>query len=335
LAGWLATILDDPLRAARRAVQAGEYRQARQALDAQPPGVRRSPEWLLLTAMARWRLGDFAASRSAALQGRDGYRAIGDVDGEMRAENVAAAGAFGLGDLSEAERGFNRALDLAYGLRDELMLARCANNLGNIAFYLGRHGVALSFYRLAGTRFQRVGFDYGIAETLINTGIVWRDLGRLEESRQAAEAALEMAERHDTWRLAAQAMAMRGEAIGLLGDLPLGMAQVTHALDLARAHEDREAEVESLRILSNLERRAGRLEAAETSGRAALDLAIRLGHPLSVAEAQRDLGELLLATGRTSEAQRYWQSAAENFRKLGAALRAEALEQRAESIQAS
>jgi tetratricopeptide (TPR) repeat protein len=324
----MTATLEDPLRSARRAVQAGQFREAWQSLEQQPATVRRSAEWQLLAAMARWRLGEFAASRSAALQARDAYRGIGDVDGEMRAENMVGAGAFALGELDEAQRGFARALELAERLSDELMLARTANNIGIIAYYLGRHSSALSYYRVAQSRFERTGFDYGVAETLINIGIVWRDLGNLHESQAAAERALEIAEQHG-WRLAAQALAMRGEALGLLGDIPLGRAQIDRALSFARLREDREAEIESLRILSNLERKAGRLTLAEDLGRKALDLALTLDSPMSIAEVQRDLAEVLIASGRKAEARRCWIAAADRYEKLGALSRAGVLREKA------
>jgi len=325
----MTAALEDPLRSARRAVHAGQFSEARRTLEQQPAAIRRTSEWQLLAAMARWRLGEFSSSRSAALQARDAYRSLGDVDGEMRAENMVGAGAFALGDLDEAQRGFSRAMELAERLNDELMLARCANNVGNIAYYLGRHSFALSYYRVAQSRFERVGFDYGVAETLINIGIVWRDLGNLQESQAAAERALEISERNGTWRLTAQALAMRGEALGLLGDLPMGRAQVERALALARIREDHEAEIESLRILSNLERQSGRLGVAEELGRMALAQALALDHPMSIAEVQRDLGEVLFASGRKSEAVRCWNAAAEGYTRLGAHSRAAQLSDRA------
>ncbi len=77
-----------------------------------------SPEWLLLMSMARWRLGDFAASYRLADYARVEYRSRGDTDGEMRAQNVAAAGAFARGRLREARAGFERAAYLARQLSD-------------------------------------------------------------------------------------------------------------------------------------------------------------------------------------------------------------------------
>jgi tetratricopeptide (TPR) repeat protein len=290
--------------------------------------VRHQPEWLLLAAMARWRLGEYPAARHAAVEAREQYRRAGDLDGEMRAENVAAAGAFALGELAEAERGFLRAEALAEGLGDELMRARCANNLGNVAYYRCEDLPALSFYRLAQTRFDRVGMHHGVAETLINIGIVWRDMDLLRESLESAERAFELASRIGSHRLAAQALAMRGEALALLGDAPLGRAQVRHALELARAQEDHVAEVDALRVLCHLEADADPV-LAERLGRDAVSLARSLGQPWATAEAERDLGLFYERAGRKQEAAARFEAAAKAFESLGAVTRARRMRQRA------
>jgi tetratricopeptide (TPR) repeat protein len=328
----MTTTLDDPLKTARRAVHAGQFRDAWDDLARQPDPVRRSPEWYLLAAMARWRLGEFGPSRTAGLQARDTYRSLGDVDGEMRAENIAAAGAFALGHLADAEAGFGRALELAERLSDELMVARCANNLGNVAFYLAADTAALGYYRLAGARFERVGHRHGLTETLINTGIVWRDLDRLADSQEAAERALEIAEVIGNRRLLAQALAMRGEALGLGGDVPLGRAQVERALGLAREQEDRLAEVEALRILCNLEREARNYPRAEGLAGEALAIASALAHPWTIATVEQDLGELLARVGRPTDAAEAFAAAAASYDAIGAATRADRVRARAVSL---
>jgi len=171
-----------------------------------------------------------------------------------------------------------------------------------------------------------------LAETLINTGLVWRDLDRLGESQEAAERALEVAEVLGNRRLLAQALAMRGEVLGLQGDLPLGRAQVKRALELAREQEDRLAEVEALRILGNLARQAGDYDRAVQWGREALALAQGLGHPWTIATVQRDLGGILAAMDRRAEALRAWSEAAERYAGLGATSRAERVRQLASRI---
>jgi len=132
--------------------------------------------------------------------------------------------------------------------------------------------------------------------------------------------------------LLAQALAMRGEALGLLGDLPLGRAQVERALDLARDQEDHLAEVEALRILANLESAALDFGAAERLAQEALAMATALAHPWATATVQRDLGELFARGGRGHEAVAAFTAAAEVYRRLGAVSRADRMHDRGIAI---
>jgi tetratricopeptide (TPR) repeat protein len=325
--------LTDPLREVRVAVREGRFREAASALGALPGLVREAPEWHLLSAMTAWRLGAYRDSRDAALEARARFRARGDADGEMRAENVAAAGAFGLGHLMAAEEEWSRARELARALRDDLMVARCSNNLGAISLYLARHDAAHGFYRLARAGFERLGFAHGVAETWINTAIAWRDLGRFEEAASAADQALGAAEHAASARLVAEALSNRGEAMAAMGDPALGRTQVERALALAREEGDRLAEPDILRILANIARAEGALADAVRIGRQALEAATALGHPWTIAEVQRDLGDALLAAGDRAAAVEAYEQAARAFDRLGSTPRAERMRQRAKASQ--
>lgn len=323
--------LHDPLRAAREAVRAGRFQDAAVTLAELPPEVRESAECYLLSAMVSWRLGDFSRSRREALVARDGYRARGDADGEMRATNVAAAGAFGLGALTEAEDGFHQAMRLARELGDPLMAARCSNNLGNVALYLAQHDVALSFYRIARAGFERLGFEYGVAETWINSAIAWRDLGRPRDALGAADRALDAAEQANAPRLVAEALANRGAALVGLGDLTLGQVLVDRALGLAREEGDRFAEADVLRLLGLIAQTRGDLDLARTRLREALAVADALGHPWTSAEIQRDLGRAYRALGRPADAAAAFTAAEAAFRALGSTPRADAMRREAQA----
>jgi tetratricopeptide (TPR) repeat protein len=326
--------LSDPLRTARMAVRSGRFRDAAAALAELPPEARAAPEWYLLSAMAAWRLGDFEFSRRLALEARAGFRTAGDADGEMRSENVAAAGAFGLGDLAAAEQGFSQAMELARQIGDDLMLARCSNNLGNISLYLARHDAAQAFYRFARAEFERLAFDHGIAETWINTAIAWRDLGQFGDAAAASDRALEAAERARSLRLVGEALSSRGEALAALGEVAVGRAQVERGLALARAEGDRLAEPDALRILANMARVEQRYAEAERLAREGLAAATQLGHPWTVAEIRRDLGELYVALGRREDAAECFRAAEAAFQQLGSMPRADAMRARADRTEA-
>jgi tetratricopeptide (TPR) repeat protein len=317
--------LTDPLRDARAAVRAGRFQDAAVTLAELPAEVREGAEWYLLSAMVSWRLGDFAASRREALEARTLYRARGDTDGEMRAVNVAAAGAFGLGTLSEAEEEFHSALQLARELHDDLMVARCSNNLGNVALYVAEHDAALGFYRIARAEFERLGFDHGVAETGVNAAITWRDLGRPREALRAADEALEHAERGRAPRLIGEALANRGAALAALGEGAVGRVLVERGLALVRAEQDRLAEPDVVRILGTLALAAGDREAALRLSREALALAEALRHPWTTAEVQRDLARTYRALSREPEAQAAFAAAAAAFLTLGSVRRAQAM----------
>jgi tetratricopeptide (TPR) repeat protein len=321
--------MHDPLRAARVAIRTGRFRDAAAALAELPSDTRQAPEWFLLSAMASWRLGDFPTSRQQALEARARFRAMGDADGEMRAVNVAAAGAFGLGTLSEAEDGFARALQLAKQQGDDLMVARCANNLGNIALYLGQHEAALGFYRRARTGFTQLGFEHGVAETWINTAITYRDRVRYEDALRAADRALDAAERSGSARLIAEAQANRGAAMAGLGDPELGRVHLERSLTIARSERDRLAEADVLRLLGTAALAVGARAEAVRRGEESVAVARETHHPWSIAESQRDLARTYRAVGRAADAASAFAVAEAAYRSLGATVRGDTVHQEA------
>ena len=150
-----------------------------------PPAA--DPGTVLRDATAAMRQGNLpgAAALAAAAEAR--FRARGDADGRMRAENLLGAVAFETGQVGEAERYFGAALELAHGLDDSLMTARASNNLASVAHLTGRPELALSLYRTALLSYQRLGDRRGMAETTHNLGIAFRQLQQWTEAERAAE----------------------------------------------------------------------------------------------------------------------------------------------------
>ncbi len=322
----------DPLRSARRAVHAGKFRQAWDELQ-RARSVQETAEWLLLAAMASWRLGEYERSRTAALQARDRYRTVGDLDGAMRAENVAAAGAFAMGELEDAARGFTRALTLADSRQDDFMAARCANNLGNVEYYQARYVSALGFYRLAIAAFEKVQAVGGLAEAWLNTAIVSREHGDLPASRGAADRATAYADRAGDARIFGQALAASAETAAVAGDIALARVQVKRALEIARTHDDVLAEADALRINALLCLWNAEHKRAEDLGNQALRTAERVKHPWAVAEVERALGEIYEASGKLPLAARAFDAAAAAYHRMGAPDRASLMSQRSQSLE--
>lgn len=322
----------DPLKRARRAVNTGRFRDALSQLAGLEQQFGSSAEWLLLVAMASWRLGDFSDSSAMAMRALAQYRARGDADGEMRAQNVAAAGAFATGRLNEARSGFERAQAIALQFRDRLMMARCANNLGNVAYYLGDHAEALRQYGHAASLFEQVGSISGMTEAWHNTGVLLREVGDLVGAREAADRALDCASKIADPRMLGWTLGGSGETYAMDGDLRLGRAMVKRALNFARDKEDRLTEVDCLRILAYIAGEQEQAEEAIGNARKAAKLANDLGNPWMIAKAQRQLAEALHVSGPSNEAAEALDAAAQAYDQMGAESRAAATRERLRAI---
>jgi tetratricopeptide (TPR) repeat protein len=312
----------DPLKRARRAVNGGRFRDASSQLAGLEQQFGSSAEWLLLVAMTSWRLGDFSQSHATALRALAEYRSRGDADGEMRAQNVAAAGEFAMGRLDEARSGFEHAQAIALQFRDKLMMARCANNLGNVAYYLGDHAEALRQYGRAASLFEQVGSISGMTEAWHNTAVMLRETGELAAAREAADRALDCASKIADPRMLGWTLGSSGETYALDGDLRLGRAMVQRALTLARDKEDRLTEVDCLRILAYVAGEEDQLAEAIDYARKAAKLANDLGNPWMIAKAQQQLANVVDATGSRTEAAEALDAAAQAFEAMGAKSRA-------------
>lgn len=152
------------------------------------------PGTVLRDATVAMRQGNLPGAAALAAAAAARFRERGDVDGRMRSENLLGAVAFETGQVGDAERCFGAALELAHTLDDSLMTARASNNLASVAHLTGRPELALSLYRTALLSYQRLGDRRGMAETLHNLGIAFRQLGQWTDAERAAEEAVRHAE---------------------------------------------------------------------------------------------------------------------------------------------
>jgi len=321
-------IIADRLRPIRTAIIAGRFAEVLDAIADLPIAVRTSADALLFRSMALWRTGDYLESAALAREASRTFAAVGDSDGIMRSANVAGAADFALGNLGDARQGFVRALDLADTLRDTLLIARCANNLGNVAYYLGDYPRALSWYRLAEANFERASWPKGFAEVWLNRSIVLREMQELHESIEAGNSAVDHADADDDKRLLGQALATRGETRAHLGDHQAAAIEAHRAHELAIAEGNPVDAGDALRVRSVVERLRGESSQAIRFGEEALAIVQPLGHTWTIAEVERDLGEAYAAANQRTKAIDRFESALAGMQRLGASARVEALRDR-------
>lgn len=271
------------LAAARR----GAWPEVRAELSTHPEVASSQPELLTLLAEALLRLGRPAEAREWLRGGMERLVRSGDRAALRRGLNLAGAAAFNLGDLPDAERAFERALELARMDGDDLLVARATNNLGLIANSRGRHLEAVSLFLLAIPAYQRLGHVAGLAESYHNMGIAYRQMTQLGSAEDAERRALEFAREAGNARLAAMALVGRAEITLAQGDAAL--AEVTGlrgAAEFARLG-DAALEADALRLAAVARHSSGRSGEAAALLDRAVTLAEGAGNTLIEAESRQ------------------------------------------------
>ncbi|MBI2614883.1 MAG: tetratricopeptide repeat protein [Gemmatimonadetes bacterium] len=268
--------------------------------------VAKSPTLALLFGSACARLGrDEQAQRWVAVA-LARARERGDRPVEARALNLCGAIAFDMGRIDDAAQHFTEGLAQAEREDDPATVGRCSNNLGIIASLRGDHGRAVGSYTMALAAFQQAGLHAGVAETLHNLAMTYRDQGDLE----ATEAG--------DLRLVAWTQGGRAEIRLLAGDPAVARREVEHAIAMHRDLGDIVGEAYDLRVLGCVLAELGDEAEAERTLRQVIERAEAFGRPLLAALAERDLAKLFLKVGREEKASDWARRARTRFIKLGA-----------------
>lgn len=164
------------LNAAQRLVDSGRHAALMDYLGSLPTtDLEQSPTLALFFGMAQAQLGRQDAGRRWVSLALSRSRERGDHTIAARAFNVLGAIALETGRIDEAAEYFTHTLAEAERLGDRAAVGRCSNNLGIIANMRGDYGRAVGSYTLALAAFQQAGIWTGVALTLHNLAITYRD----------------------------------------------------------------------------------------------------------------------------------------------------------------
>lgn len=307
---------DDLRTSVKASAGRGAWPEVRDTLSRHRELAAQDPELLTLLAEASLRLGLSRAAREWLREQMPRLERSGDRAALRRGINLAGAAAFNLGDLSDAERAFERALELGRVDSDDLLVARATNNLGLIASSRGRHLEAIGLYLLAIPAYQRLGHLVGLAESYHNMGITYRQLSQLAAGAEAERRALEYARDAGNSRLVAMALVGRAEIAMLDGDAAL--AEATGLLAAAEFDRigDMELAADALRLAGVAGFALGHIADARTRLDRAVELASRHGNVLIEAESRQARASVFRATGELERATADSDAAGTLFRKL-------------------
>src|SRR5881396_746606 len=308
-----------PIHVAQEFADAGRYAELLTYLEQRSKDeLEESALLTLLLGIAHSRLGRLEVGQQWAMVAQLRARSLKDRTMEVRALNVCGAIALERGGIDEATYFFTRAQEEATDDNDMATAGRCANNLGIIANMQGDYRRAIGAYMRAIDAYRKAGYDRGLVESQHNLAITYREQGQLDHAMYAANEALGAAERLGDRGLRAQALAGLAEIQVARGEADLAIQEAERALAVHRELQDEVLETEDQRILAVAVGLAGKTREAEALLREVIDRATRHERPLLVANAQRDLANMLALAGDGAGAKQVAQAARATFERLGA-----------------
>ncbi|MBA2277263.1 MAG: tetratricopeptide repeat protein [Chloroflexia bacterium] len=259
---------------------------------------------------------------------RDAYRAAqraGYVQGGRRAMSRLGQRAFDAGDTERARVLLEQQVDLGPETMDSVDEVGSAILLADILRREGDTRGAVNFYRRAGRSAQRLDDYNGLAEALLKQlELMGSEVGR--ETRVALqEQALDAAKRTGDRVIQSRiVVGLAGTLIGL-GRLDDAIAHLETGLLIARDIGDLTLENECLAMLSDVERKLGRMHVVADRERELVQVEERLGNKPAAAADAVQLGTTLLSIGRLDESREAFERAV----RLARTINNEVLEQRA------
>jgi class 3 adenylate cyclase/tetratricopeptide (TPR) repeat protein len=286
--------------------------------DLTDPQARRLDSRLLVqTALIRQMQGRYADAQQAC----EAAIAVAESSG---ARDVLAQ-ALQLLDAADVARGrfdsepwAERSLVIWEELGELPWQAKALNQLGIRAYFEGRWGDALAYYRRAAETFGRVGDQWNAAIAACNLGEILSDQGRYAESDEVAQPAVRVLQASGALSETAFALSVLGRTAARAGRL----AQARELLDAAkagylRAGERGEALSTEVRIAECLAL-AGQTPAAQAAADdAAIQLAAR-GMAAEDAALDRLRGYLLAQQGQQAAAAEAFEASLTSARQRAA-----------------
>ncbi len=276
-------------------------------------------ELVCLLGESLLRTGRAREARALFVDALPQFRDYGGNPTMRRARNLCGAAHFELGEIEAAHVAFSRAAALAQLDGDDLLAAQSSNNLGMIANIRGDHEGALALYRIALPAWQRLGNAAGLARSLHNMAITYRDTDRLVEAEEYEVRAIAEARTAADDALIAVVLTGRADVQLLRGDASMAEATARHAAGLLALVPDPARRADALRLAARARRAGGDAAGAMTLLDEAVQCARSCGAALIEAECLRSRSEVAHELGMMTPACDDAREALAIFSRLGAA----------------
>lgn len=229
--------------------------------------------------------------------------------------------------LESAEPLYERALELAREVRNDLLIGVVCQNLGVLANVRGAFGLARAWYLESVGSAVRSGDQSISMMTYNNLGIVCCDLREWMEAEIYFSRGIEIAEQLEDAGMLAKLCVNRSEPLIQVGELTQAARTIQRAEEIARRIMDRQVLADAARFQAMMARQKGDLANANRHLSQSLMIAAKAGLKLERAEALEELALVRWQQGKRSEATETAREAGQVYASLGAAAYAKQMDE--------
>ncbi len=217
----------------------------------------------------------------------------------VRAKGLSGLGtiAYDQGDMPQALKCHQEALEIYEKLGDRMGIAFTLNNLGAHADRHGAYQQATEYYEKSLAVYENLGDSRWITMTLNNLGVTARNLGDQSRAADFYEQSLRIARQMGENRLIAVLLLNLGELAHDLRNQEQAIARLEEALPLFQELGDRLQRTVIMRFLGDIARAQGNLVQAIDRFRESLKLCRELGDKHGLAQSLLGLAKVVGAGG--------------------------------------
>jgi eukaryotic-like serine/threonine-protein kinase len=246
--------------------------------------------------------GQLSEAQKEYEQALDTRRATGDEAGVAASLNDLARMRWRQADLDDARQMFEQALATYRQIGDDQGAAKALDNIANVLYDQGDLAAARRIYDESAAKYDQVADHEGVAHELINIALVLSNQGSLAEARGKYEQAAKTCRDLEIKHQLADALAGLGDVALAQGNLADARNEYEQALTIRRDLGEKGGVGESEMDLASLALEEGRAADAQKALPAAIEEARLEGQADDEAYGEAILARALLEQGKIQEA---------------------------------
>jgi len=242
----------------------------------------------------------------------------GSLNAQAAGYNCLAIVAQRRGNLTESERLYAQASDLAAKAGDVRLLSMIEQNLGVLLNMRGNLVAAEARYSSSLGSFDGANDEEAVSWVLNNIGMLYTKLGHYQRAIETFERGLAIAKARGDALVESILTLNLAEVWVAVGKLDQAEQACRASFESASTRGDHLTVAGALKCRARIERERGAYEASIATLRIAIFEAEGLEDRLLQAEMLREFGQTSRALGNPEEARLAWREAAESFEDVGA-----------------